>query len=193
RARAKAPAKLRFTERQEGNQIRRVKPRARLVGGLIGGPRLDVVGADFLANVAAENVIADQRAQGFGHPILELDGEIRNAAARVEHVGTDESAGGTRFETELAAPAAVAQRAIVGQRQIDEQLAEKKPRAALRRNQVRVLADPAQAGDAGEVALQHRSRIDEDPALNFPAAKRAHGAEQIIELAFHQLVIIVAP
>jgi hypothetical protein len=59
----------------------------------------DVVdGADLLADVAAEDVVADQRTQLQRDGAAVLDGEVRDAAAAIEHIRGDEGAGGAGVE-----------------------------------------------------------------------------------------------
>ncbi len=50
-----------------------------------------VIRTNFLADIAAENMVAHQRPQMARHEAFELDGEIRNAAARIENIGPDET------------------------------------------------------------------------------------------------------
>ena len=46
------------------------------------------------------------------------------------------------------------------QRQVGEDLAEKEPRAGIARDEIGVLADPAEAGIARERVLEHRRGVD---------------------------------
>src|SRR6266576_902978 len=129
RTTAKALAKVFFIERQERDQFRRVQAGSWLVRRLRGRPRLDIVRANLLADVTTENMVADKRPQCARHPTLKLDGQIGNAAPRIEHVGPDKCTGGTRLKTKIAPAAAIANRTIIVQRQVEKQFTQKKPRA----------------------------------------------------------------
>src|SRR3989338_9055920 len=100
-------AKFFFAEGEERNQFRRIQTFAGRKGPLLGVSCLDVVRTNLLADITAEDVIAHQRAQMPWNGPFELDREIRDAAAGIEYVGTDEGAGGTGLEAEIAPAAAV--------------------------------------------------------------------------------------
>jgi len=69
--------------------------------------RLAVVGADVLADVAAEDVAAHGSAEVLRDGAAELDGEVGDAAAGVEEVGLDQGFSGAGVEAEGAGAAAV--------------------------------------------------------------------------------------
>ena len=46
-----------------------------------------------------------------------------------------------------------------------------------------VLADPTEAGDAGEVSFQHRSGIDKGAPFDWLAAQSSNGFEQLLQVA----------
>ncbi len=64
--------------------------------GIGRGRDLAVPGADFLADVAAEDPAVERRPELLGDVSAVLDGEVRDAAARVEDVGRDEGAASGR-------------------------------------------------------------------------------------------------
>src|SRR5690606_7647025 len=74
----------------------------------VGGARLRraIEGADLLADVAAEDPAPDRRPQRARDGAAQLDGEVGDAAARVERVGVDEGARGAGVEAGAAAAAA---------------------------------------------------------------------------------------
>ena len=109
---------------------------------------------------------------------LQLDGEIGNAAPRVEHEGRHERSGGADLEAGGAAAAVHAgEPGVHRQRDVGEDLAEEEPRARVRIDQHGVLADPAEAGLLRHAALQHRRAVDEH-ALR---AARALGEDAVRE------------
>src|SRR5690606_7963567 len=104
-----------------------------------------------LAVVAAVDPVADRRAQRFGNRTLVLDGEVRDAAPRVQPVGRDDRAGGAGVDAAGAAPAVLADRLVGRQREIGVERADEEGRAAAGVEQQRVLAAPPQAGAPGEL------------------------------------------
>src|SRR6185436_2793857 len=83
-----------------------------------------VPGTDHLAVVAAVDAIADQRPQLLGNGALVLDGEVRDAAPRVELVRTADRLRRADVDAALAAPAMVFFFLIDGKRQVAVDLAE---------------------------------------------------------------------
>ena len=77
------------------------------------------------------------------------------------------------------------------QGEIDIDLAEEEPRAAVLVDQAGVLADPAEAGVAGERAFEHRRRIDEHPMPDRPD-DRLDALGEFLQALSHQLVVIAA-
>src|SRR3990167_3226856 len=81
--------------------------------------------ADDLAVIATEHPVADQRAQIFGDRAFQFDGQVRNAAPGVQHIGADEGIGRANVQARSAASAMFgAVRWIDWQRQIDKEFAE---------------------------------------------------------------------
>ncbi len=116
-----------------------------------------------LAVVTAVDAIANGLAQLDRDGAVVLDGEIGNAAPRIQPPGCDDRPGGAGRDAGLAAAAVGAGALIYGQWQIRQDLPEKEPRAPLARGEVGVLADPAEPGVAGERFLEHRGRVDAHP------------------------------
>ena len=122
--------------------------------------------AHVLADVAAEHVAADGRAVLVRDRALDLDREVADAAARVEHVGRDQSAGGAGVQARGAGPAHVGARRVRLHLQVGDDLAEEEPRAVLGMQQTGVLAPRPQAGGGGVGALHDRSGVHVDARLH---------------------------
>ncbi len=116
-----------------------------------------------LAIVTAVNAVAHGRAEFLRDGALQLDREVRDAAARIQLVGRHDRSRGAHVDTGAAASAVVGGRLVDGQGQICVQLAEEEPGAGALVQQVGVLADPAQARIARQRLLQNRRAVDEDP------------------------------
>src|SRR5262245_36026988 len=85
----------------------------------------------------------------------------------------------------------IGRRSVDRQRRVGEDLAEKKPRAGLGVEQVRVLADPAEAGVARECFLQNRAAVDEY-AMRLRNAVSANLFGELREPAAQNLVVVAA-
>src|SRR5947209_12937326 len=94
------------------------------------------------AIVAAENPVADQRAQFVRDRPLVLDRQVGDAAPRIEPVRRRKSIGRARVEAAAALAAMVALGGIRSERQAEIDLAKKQPGAELARHQIGVLALP---------------------------------------------------
>src|SRR5256885_16422911 len=102
-----------------------------------------------LAVVTAVDAMADRLAQLNRNGAVVLDGEVGDAASRIQPPGGDDRTGGAGRDARLAAAAVGAGALIHRQRQVRQDLAEKEPRAALACDEVGVLADPAEPRVAG--------------------------------------------
>jgi hypothetical protein len=91
-----------------------------------------------------------------------LDGEVGNAAPRIEPIGRRERRGRANVEAGLAGAAMVALRRVRRQIERGENGAEEQPRAEFARHQIGVLALPAEAGGRRQRFLHHRRGIDKD-------------------------------
>ena len=147
-----------------------------------------------LAIVAAEDAVADQRAQLRGNGGLVFDGQIRDAAPGVQLLRPDDGACGADGHAGLAVSAQVRfGGAGAGQLQIGVDFAEKEPAARLRVDQQRVLAHPAQPGLLRQGLLQHRGAVREGPKAGVHALRRLIDAPgQPGQPAAHQLVVILS-
>ena len=117
--------------------------------------------ADRQAVVAAVDAIAHQRAEFVRDRAVMFDGEVGDAARRIEPVRRGERIG--RADVEAArAGAAVVRVRLVGrdiERGVD--LAQEQPGAMGARDEVGVLALPADPGALRQRLLHHRRGIDE--------------------------------
>src|SRR4026208_904027 len=104
----KTNAKSFLVQRQQRNELWRMQAGFRLIGLIGRRLSLDVVRTDLLTDIAAENMIADQRSQVARYETFELNRQVRNAAPCIEHVGPDKCAGRAGLETEIAFAASVA-------------------------------------------------------------------------------------
>src|SRR5437763_218741 len=123
---------------------------------------------DQLAVVAAVDAIADRFAEPLGDGAPVLDGEVGDAAACIEAPGRDDGSRGAGRNAGLTASAVGAGGLVRRQRQVRQDLAGKEPGAAMARDEVGVLADPAESGVAGERLLEHRRGIDAHPVAEWP-------------------------
>lgn len=85
---------------------------------LLKAPGKLVPGADKLAVVATKNAVADAFAQVFGDAALMLDGQITDAAARIQPVGGDDGLCRANVDAAAATAAMVAGRGGGRQRQV---------------------------------------------------------------------------
>src|SRR5262245_39621655 len=112
--------------------------------------RLAIPGTDILADVAAEQMMSDPGAVGFGNFAAQLDRRVRNAFAAVENVRNRDGAGWTGINTTRACAAAVGNRHRVIEFAVGQNTAEKEPRTRLFVNDARILAKPADSRVLGE-------------------------------------------
>src|SRR5437588_719224 len=81
---------------------------------------------------------------------------------------------------------------IIVELDVENYLAEKNPRAAIGRDEVRAFTDPAETGTHGPGFVHHRRRVDTDLAVRVGSFE-LYAVEQLVELFFYDVVIIVAP
>src|SRR6266542_5739602 len=124
------------------------------------GRRFPVPRTDALADVAAELPWAELAFERRVDGAAMLDGEIGDAAPRVEHIGRHEGLGGAGVETGATATAAIDQGVVEIERGRGQEGADEEPGAELGVEQHRVLADPAQAGPGRQVPFEDRPRVD---------------------------------
>ena len=148
-----------------------------------------VPGADGEAVVAAIDAVAHRRAMLLGDRPAMLDGEVADAAPRIEPAWCREGAGRADVEAGAAAAAPILARRIGRQVERRVDLAEEEPGAVLPAHQVGVLALPAQPGLLRQRLLHHRRGVHEDlhqrlrPAGDHPAGKG-------FEAGLHHVMIV---
>src|SRR5215469_6142240 len=137
--------------RIRNGRLERIFPRAR---------RLAIPGTDALARIAAELPRPEPALQRGIDVATVLDGQVRDAASGVEHVGRHEGLRGAGIEAGAAAPAAVGQRLVRVEVRGGQEHSNEEPGAELGMEEHGVLADPAEARARGQIALQDRARVD---------------------------------
>ncbi len=181
--------KLVFAPGEQPGERRRIQAVARNEILLDALARKFVPGTDQLAIVAAVNAVAEQWPQFERNAAAQFDGEIGNAASRVELLRADDGLRGAYFNAAHARAAMIGRRRVHRQGQVGEQLAEKKPGARTRIEQVGVLADPAESGIARQGFFQHRGRVDKC-AVTEGADRFTDSIGEFLQSIAHQLVVI---
>ena len=142
------------------------------------------------AVIAAVNAVAHLRAQLARDRAFVLDGEIRDAAPRIEPIGRRKRICRTDIKAGPARAAMVDLGRVRLKLERAEDRAEKQPRAVLARHEIGVLALPAEPGRGRERFLHHGRGIDEH--LHVAARVRHQPARDRLELRLDEVVIVVA-
>ena len=155
-----------------------------------GGTGKLVPRADREAVVATVNPVSDGFPKFAGNVSLVLDGQIGNAAPRIEPVGLGKGGRRANIQAVSASAAMVGLTWIGWNFQCRKHLTEKQPRAELPRHQICMLALPAKTGALGHRFFHHRRSVDEQfdvaiPIFGDPASK-------LTQALFHH-VVVVAP
>ncbi|MBY0491115.1 MAG: hypothetical protein K2R93_14830 [Gemmatimonadaceae bacterium] len=96
-----------------------------------------------------------------------LDGEIADAPVCIEHARRREGAGGAGVEAAGAGAAAIGVEGGTDlERELEQQRGEKEMGAGPRRDEHRVLAEPAEPRALGEIALQNGAAIHVRPGID---------------------------
>ena len=132
-----------------------------------------------------------QRPQRDGDRTVQLDGEVGDAQSRVEPVRGDDRPGRTCVDAGAAGPAVVGTRGVGVQGQIGVQLAEEEPGACGPVDEVGVLADPPEAGVAGERLLHDRGAVGEGTVAE-GADLRLDMVGEALKTASDHLVVVAA-
>ena len=189
--RVKAPAELPFVKTREfverGSEVARRK--ARVAGGR-GAP---IPRAHVLANVTAKNMRTQVGLEMRVDRPTQFDGQVGDAAARIQHSGPDESARGTGIQAARATAAAVRRRGAGFDGERNQEFAQKEPRAPGLVNQTGVLADPPEPRARGQRPFEHGSRVHADLIVEGRACGYAQLFGKLRQSAAHELVIILAP
>ena len=114
--------------------------------------------------VAAIDAVAHQRAQLARDRTLVLDRQVRDAAPRIEPVGRREGLGRADVEAGRARAAVIGLGVVRRELERGEDRAEEQPRAVLARNEIGVLALPAEPGRSPRAASPSRPRCRRTPS-----------------------------
>ena len=146
-----------------------------------------------LTDVAAENPISHLRTQVFGDGILQFDGEVGNAAARVNCAVWQDALGGAGIDAAGACAAVVGGEGIVGfEANSKQNFSEKKCGASLRVDEHGVFADPTQACALSEFAFKDGSRVCVITVGNWMADLFFDELDELLQAGRDDVVIIVA-
>ncbi|MDT4852973.1 hypothetical protein FQZ97_872270 [compost metagenome] len=123
-----------------------------------------------LAVVATVDAVAHERSQVLGDGAGVFDGEVRDAAARVQPVRPQDGLGRTHLDAGAAAATVRAHGLAGRQGDVQIDLAQEKHGSRFAAEHQRVFATPALAAAAGQLGFEHRSRVGEHAV-----AQRPHG------------------
>jgi hypothetical protein len=157
---------------------------------LAAGLRKLVPWADREAIIAAVDAVAYRGTQLVRNRPFVLNGQIRNAAPRIEPIGRRERVGRAHVEAGLTCAAVIDLGFIDRKLERCEDGTEEQPRAVISRHQIGVLALPAETRARRERLLHHGRRIDEH--LHVAAGIRHKPARDCLQLRLDELVIVVA-
>ncbi len=139
----------------------RVLRRLRHKCGFVGCRDASIPGTHLLADIAAENPISDTRSQFRRDRTTLFDGQIADAARRVQNIGFDERGGRTGIQARSTRAAVISLLGgVVVEFLVSEQSGQEEPASQLPVEQQGVLADPAQPGQLCELPFQQRRGID---------------------------------
>ena len=142
------------------------------------------------AIVAAEHAVADRGAELGGDVALVLDGQVGDAAARIELVGRGEGVGRANVEAALAAAAMVDLRRVGLDLGRGQDGAEEQPGAVLARDEVGVLALPAEARRLPQRLLHQRRGVDEH--LHVGAAQPRQPAGDALQAGADHVMVVAS-
>src|SRR5205085_489912 len=142
---------------------------ARLETRLVGRLLEAVPGANVLADVAAVEPAFEVARNFVGQlRLAQFDCGVRDAARGVEQVRLDDCAGRARLDAKRARAAVVFDARVVRlQLDVEDEFAEEDPRAVFARDEVRVLAYPAQARALGPDLVHRGLRVNANLAARF--------------------------
>src|SRR5688572_22845585 len=124
------------------------------------------------ANVASVNAIPDRGPELLRNRSLQLDGQVGNAAPRIQSKWPGDRLRRASIDAARADAAAIFLRLIRRQLQRGDDLREEKPVPKRTADQVRVLARKTNSRALRQIPLQQRAGIHVPQALRFRTAKR---------------------
>ena len=119
-----------------------------------------------------------------------FDGQVRDATSRVEPIGCRKRRGRADVEARAASAAMIPLRLIRRKIERGQDGAEEQPRAAVARDQVGVLALPAEPGGRRERLFHQRGGIDEDLGVAAGSAEQPSGNR--FQPRLDDLVVVIA-
>jgi len=154
---------------------------------------LAVPRANILADVASEQPLPHFAPQVVRDRAAQLDRQVTDAPPAVELVWPDECVGRAGVEAASTRAAVVGGvRLVVIQFEVGEQRAQKDPTAQPLVDEHGVLADPTDAGQSREVALEQRCRVDDGSRTTAGRCIVQEIAEPPQSVPHHR-VVVVAP
>jgi hypothetical protein len=161
-----------------------------LEGGLAGGLGEAVPGAGVEAVVATVDAAAEGAAEFGGDGAFGLDGEVGEAAAGVHAAGRGDGLGGAGGDAAGAGAAVVAGGRIGIEVEGGDDFGEEEPGAEAAVDLHGALAIPAEAGLAGEVALENGAGVH---VMALGAAEAGEEGVELPEAFFDEVVVVVVP
>ena len=186
----KSRPESRFVQRQQFHQLRRFQSGPAMLRHHRTRPRKTIPRADGQTIVAPENPVAYSRAQFHRDGPFQLDGQIRNAAARVQLEGRDDGGCGAGVQAAPASSAMIPLRRVRRQFERGNDLRQKKPVAQLPADEVRMFADETQSSPLRQIPLQQRPRVHVPQRARPAAAQFGDMRRQNLEPRANHLVII---
>src|SRR5262252_4517219 len=153
--------------------------------------RLPVPRTDALAGIAAELPGSELPREGGLDIATVLDGQVRDAPARVQHVGRDEGLRRAGVEAGATASAAIGERLVYVEGRRGQEHPDEEPRPEIGMEQHGVLADPAEPRPRGQVALENRAGIH--VALAARAARLGEIRRQLGQARRHHRMVVASP
>ncbi len=151
-----------------------------------------VPGAHQLAVITAVNPVAHERAQFQRNGPGVLDGEVRDAASRIQLKGCHDGLRGADGDARAALAAVAADGLTWRQSHIQENFAQKKQGARVAVEHQGVFAAPTQTAAASQLGFQHWCRVGEHPVAERPDVLR-HTFTELLQALAQDLVIIPPP
>lgn len=143
-----------------------------------------------MADVAAEEPVADARPEWFGDGALEFNCQVGDALGGIEDAGLREGVGRAGVEA-AGAGAAVGGfvDGVVVEDDIGEESREEEEAAGAFVDEEGVFAEPAETGEAGEVALEEWSGVDNASCATAGDSVVKEGGELFESLADEVVVV----
>lgn len=149
-----------------------------------------VPGANFQADIAAVDAVADGAAEFFGDGAFVFDGEIGNAAAGIDAVRCDDRVGGTGNNATDAFATMIDGGRISREGESGEDFCEEEPCAKAAMDLNGAFAVPTETRGRGKVALKDGSGID---IITLRSALGGECGVKSAEFFPHQVMVVFIP